>query len=79
MEGYDWDQPRKDPELDSLLKVGYSFQHTWFNGYVKYILFYKDVEVLTWKSDMGIVHDMVAIIKKYISDKREQKLNELGI
>lgn len=73
-----------NPELDKLLKEGFSYQHSWHQtakrtGYVEYILFFNGVEVLRWESEMGMCNDMVAIIKKYISDKREQKLNELGI
>lgn len=74
----------RNSELLEYLKMGYSYQHSWYgqygrNGYVEYTLYYKDEEVLKWRSDMGICNNMVAIIKKYISDKREQKLNELGI
>jgi hypothetical protein len=74
----------KDSELLEYLKMGYSFHHSWHgqyerNGYVEYILYFHDDEVLKWRSDMGICHDMVAIIKKHISDKRNRKLNQLGI
>jgi hypothetical protein len=79
----------RDSELIEYFKQGYSYEHIFFNGYVKYILFYKGVEVLTWKTDCirfgaGMAHDMpdknmIHIIKKYISDKRDQKLIELGI
>jgi len=74
----------RNSELLNYLKQGYSFHHSWHgqydnNGYVEYILYYKDKQVLMWRCDMGIANDMVSIIKQYISDKREQKLNELGI
>ena len=85
-----WDeQTAKSAELESLLKAGFSYQQSWQEtykkkGYMEYILFYNNEEVLRWESEMGIAihygsHDMVAIIKKYISDRREQKLTQLGI
>jgi hypothetical protein len=70
-------------ELKSLLSQGFSFTDSWHKHnkeeYKEFILFFKDQEVLRWRTDMGICNDLVAIIKKYISDKRDQKLTELGI
>jgi hypothetical protein len=70
-------------ELKSLLSQGFSFTDSWHKDkteeYKEFILFFKDEEVLRWRTDMGICNDFVSIIRKYISDKRDQKLTELGI
>lgn len=72
-----------DEELMGYIKMGYSFSISLLNTdgelYRMYTLYFKDKIILTWNTDIGIQIDMKSVIKKYITENRNKKLNELGI